>query len=178
LFQYYGNPINGTISVKRTEVRISPREKASSLISRGSLVSMKISGCVRGNEHAWKCGCRHSACTQSHGQIESFKQQGRGNWLREEKTKPRHVCGVVVLCWEAGGEGEHQAEKNPLPVVLRRRGPQHTRRRDIDPHGALRSRAASPSQRSSSQGGCHTDRSARKPQGFTPMASLYRGLAG
>jgi hypothetical protein len=42
--------------------------------------------------------------------------------------------------------------KNPLPVILLRRGHQHTRRLDINPHGALTSEAAYPSQRSSWQG--------------------------
>src|SRR4029453_5186746 len=42
--------------------------------------------------------------------------------------------------------------KNPLPVMLLRRGPSHTRRLEPTPDGALRSREAYPSQRSSWQG--------------------------
>jgi hypothetical protein len=42
--------------------------------------------------------------------------------------------------------------KNPLPVISFRRGSQQTRRLATDPHGALTSRAASPSQRSSQTG--------------------------
>jgi hypothetical protein len=42
--------------------------------------------------------------------------------------------------------------KNPLPVILLRRGLQHTRRLDRGPRGALTSEAAHPLQSSSLQG--------------------------
>jgi hypothetical protein len=42
--------------------------------------------------------------------------------------------------------------KNPLPVVLLRRGYQHTRHMETSPRGALTSEAAYPLQRSSWQG--------------------------
>jgi hypothetical protein len=42
--------------------------------------------------------------------------------------------------------------KNPLPVILLRRGCQHTRHLETFPRGTLTSREASPSQRSSWQG--------------------------
>jgi hypothetical protein len=50
-----------------------------------------------------------------------------------------------------GEKGTH-GRKNPLPVILLRRGCQHTRHLETSPRGALRSREASPSQRSSWQG--------------------------
>jgi hypothetical protein len=42
--------------------------------------------------------------------------------------------------------------KNPLPVILLRRGCQQTRRLETTPHGALTSMEAYPWQRSSLQG--------------------------
>jgi hypothetical protein len=42
--------------------------------------------------------------------------------------------------------------KNPLPVILLRRGHQHTRRLETTPRGALTSEAAYPWQSSSLQG--------------------------
>jgi hypothetical protein len=78
----------------------------------------------------------------------------------------RHVAwGFVVLAWRGmrsggiltrndyrtGKKGTH-GRKNPLPVILLRRGCPHTRHLETTPHGALRSREASPSQSSSLQG--------------------------
>jgi hypothetical protein len=59
---------------------------------------------------------------------------------------------------ERNGEKEGLAIKNPLPVRSLRRGCPHTRRIGAtNPHGALSSREAYPSQRSSQKDCCHRD---------------------
>jgi hypothetical protein len=58
--------------------------------------------------------------------------------------------------------------KNPLPVILLRRGLQHTRRLDTHPHGALTSEAAYPLQSSSLQGLLLHEYSCPTPSIFAP----------
>jgi hypothetical protein len=58
--------------------------------------------------------------------------------------------------------------KNPLPVILLRRGHQHTRRLETTPHSTLTSEAAYPWQSSSLQGLLLHEYSCPTPWIFTP----------
>jgi hypothetical protein len=75
-----------------------------------------------------------------------------GERKRVKGRKAPDVPGL--LCSVCGGMMRRGALgiKNPLPVILLRRGCQHTRRLDTHPHGALTSEAAYPLQSSSLQG--------------------------
>ncbi len=65
--------------------------------------------------------------------------------------------------WLQGSAGQKKPPTGRTPPE----GVSAMRRLDTDPHGALTSREAFPSQRSSCKGYCHTDRPTRKPWGFT-----------
>src|SRR2546430_4703793 len=96
----------------------------------------------------------------------------------EEQGKASDVLSGAFMCrvWRHGKKGAHGI-KTPLPVILLRRGCPHTRRLDTTLHGALRSREASPSQRSSLQGLLPHGSSNLKALHFTPTADMHICLA-
>jgi hypothetical protein len=77
---------------------------------------------------------------------------GERELVKERRGLGRGCPGL--LCSVCGGMMRRGALgiKDPLPVILLRRGCQHTRRLDTHPHGALTSEAAYPLQSSSWQG--------------------------
>jgi hypothetical protein len=80
---------------------------------------------------------------------------GRGEETSEGKEKASGVLSRAFMCrvWRHGKKGAHGI-KNPLPVILLRRGHQHTRRLETTPRGALTREAAYPWQSSSCKGCC------------------------
>jgi hypothetical protein len=76
-----------------------------------------------------------------------------------KKPEPRQRCqGLCWPVWSGRWRRGTPGRKNPLPVRNLRRGCPHTRRIGAtNPHGALSSREAYPSQRSSGKGYCHPD---------------------
>jgi hypothetical protein len=69
-------------------------------------------------------------------------------WNAAHSACGGYLAGRIRAWWISRAPGS-AGRKKPLPVVFLRRGPQRTRRLDIFPHGALRSREAYPLQRSS-----------------------------
>jgi hypothetical protein len=94
-----------------------------------------------------------------------------GNRLRKKVLRRMLRLGRPVL----GGIFGRRApgRKNPLPVTNLRRGPQRTRRLDSFPHGALTSRAVSPSQCSSLQGLLPHRSSDQEALGLHPQLYIF-----
>jgi hypothetical protein len=128
-----------------------------------------------GSSWTWGAGTRRVRRGMGRDKI----SQGRGGELVKGKGRPRVWCsghGWPVLggMWRRGAPGRKKppAGQRPPEGVTADAPP------GDDPYGALSSEAAYPLPSSSCKGCCHTDHPARKPEGFTPIASLYRGLAG
>jgi hypothetical protein len=118
------------------------------------------------------------AYEQSYWEIQGFQREGRANSLRRKKPQGCMFGALMFRLWRHGEKGAHGI-KNPLPVTQHPEGVcQHSRRIETHPHGALRSREAYPSQRSSLQGLLPHRSSTRKPWGFTPTTNLYIWRAG
>jgi hypothetical protein len=110
---------------------------------------------------------------------------GEREWVKERTGLGREargfwVCGAGCMgafrYWRHVAKGSTRHKKPPAGRTPPE-GVSATRRLDTNLHGALRSREASPLQRSSCKGYCHTDRPTRKPWGFTLTANLYIGRA-
>jgi hypothetical protein len=89
--------------------------------------------------------------TLRYGQIQHFKREGRNNGLRKESASGVLYRALMFRLWRHIAKGGIRQEKPPAGHKPPE-GVSATHRLESTPDGALTSREASPSQRSSLQG--------------------------